>query len=411
MNIFSNNFKNIRLRKVINLNILFIANRFPYPPYRGDKLKIFNLSKRLSKKHKLYLLTFIQEKKDYAFIDELKKYFSKVEVVYLPKYLSVLKCAFKILSPKPFQIIYFESGRFEKLVNTFIENNDIDVIHTQHLRMAQYSVNVSGIKKILDLPDAYSLYWARRANLKRNLFQKMFDKIEFKKVLNYEDIITRFDMNLVCSQEDKDFLMNSHKLNTIEILPNGVDLEVFSVDKHDYSIENSIIFTGNMDYAPNIDAVCYFVKDIFPLILEEIPGAKFYIVGQRPVSKVLSLQSDNVIVKGFVEKLAVEYNKAAVAVSPVRIGAGTLNKVLEPMALGIPTVCTQVGFKGLGVNSGEGVILANGAKEFADETIKLLKDKKLRETIGTKGKEIIRTKFSWEGISELLEKYCFNLTK
>jgi sugar transferase (PEP-CTERM/EpsH1 system associated) len=393
------------------LNILFIANRFPYPPYRGDKLKIFNLSKRLSKKHNLFLLTFIQEKKDYAYIDELKKYFSKVEVVYLPKYLSALKCAVKILSSKPFQIVYFESKRFKKLVNSFVENNKIDVIHTQHLRMAQYSVSVTNIKRILDLPDAYSLYWARRANLKRNIFQKAFDKIEFKKVLNYEDIITKFDMNLVCSQEDKDFLVQSHNIKTIEILPNGVDLDAFAAKDHDYSIDDSIIFTGNMDYTPNVDAVCYFVKDIFPLILKEIPKAKFYIVGQRPVNKVLALNSENVIIKGFVENLTDEYNKAAVAVSPVRIGAGTLNKVLEPMALGIPTVCTQVGFKGLGVKSGEGVVLSNSADEFAEETIKLLKNKELREKVGIKGKEIIRYNFSWEGISELLEKYCCNLIK
>ncbi|RPI18815.1 MAG: glycosyltransferase [Ignavibacteriae bacterium] len=393
------------------MNILFIANRFPYPPYRGDKLKIFNLAKRLSKKHTLYLLTFIQDKKDYKFIPELRNYFDKLEVIYLPKYLSVFKCAVKIFSPKPFQITYFESNRFKKLVNNFIANNEIDVIHTQHLRMSQYSVDIKHIKRILDLPDAYSLYWERRANLKRNIFQKIFDNIEFSKVLKYEEIIKKFDLNLVCSDEDKQFLVNSHKIDTIKILPNGVDLDTFKSEGHDYTINDKLIFTGNMDYAPNVDAVCYFVKEIFPIILSKFPETKFYIVGQRPVSKVLSLQSENVIVKGFVENLAVEYKKCAVAVSPVRIGAGTLNKVLEPMALGIPVVTTNVGFKGLCIEPGVDALLANNTSEFAYHVTELLGSEAKRRTIGNKGKEAITTRFSWDSISSLLESFFEKLTR
>ena len=93
------------------MNILFIANRFPYPSYWGDKLKIYNLSKRLSLNHTLYLITFIQDKHDCQYVDHLRKYFDKIELVYLPKYVSTLRCAFKLFSSKLFQIIYFESNK------------------------------------------------------------------------------------------------------------------------------------------------------------------------------------------------------------------------------------------------------------------------------------------------------------
>jgi polysaccharide biosynthesis protein PslH len=393
------------------LNILFVANRFPYPPYRGDKLKIFNLAKRLSKNHTLFLLTFVQDKKDYKYIDELKKYFSKIELVYLPKYLSVFKCISKVFSSKPYQIIYFESARFKTLYKRFINENKIDVIHTQHLRMSQYSHNTKSIKRVLDLPDAYSLYWERRTKLKRNFIFKIFDRIEHNKVIRYEDIINEFDLNLVCSEEDKQFLKKAHGNCNIDILPNGVDLDNFSDYKHNYSINDRIIFTGNMDYAPNIDAVVYFVKDIFPLILEERPDVKFYIVGQKPIKKVLNLQSDNIIVTGFAKDLSAEYNKSSVAVSPVRIGAGTLNKVLEPMALGIPVVSTQVGFKGLGIKSGEGAVLASSREEFSKQTIKLLKDEDYRKNVGQKGKLIVCENFSWDKITLKLEYFLKELTK
>lgn len=391
------------------MNILFIANRFPYPPYRGDKLKIFNIAKRLCAKNKLYLITFVQDKNDVRYIDALKKYFSDVRYVYLPKYKSTLKCAYKILSSKPFQILYFESKELKELINEFIDKNQVDVIHTQHLRMAQYSCDIINIPRILDLPDAYSLYWKRRKNLKRNIIKRLFDHIEYKKVMKYEEIIKKFDLNLVCSEEDKIFLNEFHNFDRIAILPNGVDLTEFSKLTHDYNIDNEIIFTGNMDYEPNVDAVNYFVREIFPVVLEKKPDAIFNIVGQKPVSRVRNLSSNNVIVKGFVDNIALEYNNNAIAVSPVRIGAGTLNKVLEPMAMGVPVVSTGVGFKGLGIYSGEGAILADNTDDFAYQIIKLLDDKSLRESVGKTGKKVVEEKFSWDSVCELLDKYFCEL--
>lgn len=391
------------------MNILFIANRFPYPPYRGDKLKIFNIAKRLCDKHKLFLITFIQDKNDIQYVSVLKNYFVDVKYVYLPKYRSTLKCAFKILSSKPFQIIYFESKELKDLVNDFVNKNQIDVIHTQHLRMAQYSFDLVNKPRILDLPDAYSLYWKRRKNLKRNLIKRLFDHIEFKKVMKYEDIIRKYDLNLVCSEEDKIFLNEFHNFDRIAILPNGVDLTEFNKLTHDYQIDNEIIFTGNMDYEPNVDAVEYFVKEIFPIVLIKKPDVIFNIVGQKPVSRVRNLSADNVVIKGFVDNIAQEYNNSAIAVSPVRIGAGTLNKVLEPMAMGVPVVSTSVGFKGLGIKSGEGAILADDKNDFAGEIIKLLNNKNLRESIGKTGKKVIEDKFSWDSICDLLDKYFHDL--
>lgn len=387
------------------MNILFVANRFPYPPYRGDKLKIFNLAKRLAADNNLFLITFIQDKKDYEYVGELEKIFKKIELVYLPKYLSVLKCGMKMLSSKPFQIIYFESAEFRQKLKQYLNENEIDVIHTQHLRMSQYTENLTGYKRILDLPDAYSLYWERRTKMKSGLFKKLFHKVEFKKVLKYEEIIKKFDLNLVCSEEDKEFLIDKHKISYIDILPNGVDLSSFRNDSHDYSNLDRIIFTGNMDYFPNIDAVQYFVKEIFPSVREKYPAIKFYIVGQKPVEAVKNLASENVIVTGFVEDLGAEYKKSSIAVSPIRFGAGTMNKVLEPMAMGIPVVCTEIGFKGLGVKSGEGVLLGKTKEEFTQHILNLLSSKELREKTGRMGTKVIYENYDWDIIAKKLLNY------
>jgi len=264
------------------MNILFVANRFPYPPFRGDKLKIFNLAKQLSKRHNLYLITFIQDKNDTRYIDNLRKYFKEIEIVYLSKFQSAINCLTNIFSSKPLQIHYFHSSIFEKILNDFITRQNIDVIHTQHLRMSQYTYKIKNIPTILDLPDAYSLYWKRRSMLSGSYFKKKFGLLEYKKVLEYESIIKNFDLTLVCSEEDKSLLKNDHQYNRIKILPNGIDMSIFNSDYHDYSIDNRIIFTGNMDYFPNTDAAVYFSREIFPEILKKYPDVKFYIVGQKP---------------------------------------------------------------------------------------------------------------------------------
>jgi glycosyltransferase involved in cell wall biosynthesis len=329
--------------------------------------------------------------------------------VYLPKYKSAINCLTKIFSPKPFQINYFRSSIFEKLLNDFIGKHNIDVIHTQHLRMAQYTYKINNIPTVLDLPDAYSLYWKRRSMLDGNYLKKKFGLLEHRKILKYESIIKNFDLTLVCSEEDKSLLMNDHQYNKISILPNGIDLSVFDSDNHDYRINNRIIFTGNMDYFPNADAAIYFSKEIFPEILKKHPEVKFYIVGQKPPKKVLELQSENIIVTGFVKSIADEYGASSIAISPVRVGAGTLNKVLEPMAMGIPVVSSPIGFEGLGATHGEEIILAKDKKEFKDSIINLLSDQSYRQYIGEGGKNLVSGNFGWDTVSSKLENYFYQI--
>ncbi len=164
----------LRLIKTAGLNILFLANRIPYPPYRGDKLKIFNLARRMAERHNLYLITFVEDESDYAYEGELKKIFKEVHLVSLPKWQSVFNCALGIFSSVPFQVLYFRSGAMQRALGTFLARHpDIDIIHTQHLRMSQYTAHMQHIPRILDLPDAFSLYWQRRTRLKANFLVKM----------------------------------------------------------------------------------------------------------------------------------------------------------------------------------------------------------------------------------------------
>jgi polysaccharide biosynthesis protein PslH len=393
------------------LKILFLANRVPYPPYRGDKLKIFNLARRLNKDHELHLLTFAQTPEDLGYKQELEKVFARVDFIYLPKWRSALQCLTGAWDFRPLQVLYFQSSEMRRAVDAQVSRENYDAIHIQHLRMSPYLRQRKDLPRILDLPDAFSLYWERRSTVKRGLATTIFEHFEQKRVLRYEQVLKEFDMSLVCSQEDLEYLRQKHQATNLDLLPNGVDLETFRARDHNYSHNKTLLFTGNMDYAPNVDAVGYFVRDILPRISAVHPDVKFVIAGQRPVPAVTELAGPQVQVTGFIKDLAVTYNEASVVVAPLRFGAGTQNKVLEAMAMGIPVVCSHIGFKGLGIESGEGAVMRTDPEEFARAVISLLDSEKERSEMGQRGMQVIRSRFDWDIVAKRLEGFLASVAR
>ena len=393
------------------MNILFLANRFPYPPFRGDKLKIYNLTKRLAAKHDLYLVTFYESRDELNYLKDIQPFFKEIELVYLPKWRSILNGIPALFSKTPLQVAYFKISKMKRMVKFALDRYDIDVVHTQHLRMSQYTKHLD-MPKILDLPDAFSLYFKRRNETDRPLINRLIDGIEIGRLTKAEKVITAYDKTLVCSVEDKKYLEKLHKTDNIDILLNGVDLDTFDVKEgHDYSHNHTLLFTGNMDYAPNVDAVQYFVKEMWPAISKVNPKTKFIIAGQRPVDAVQKLAGDRIEVTGFIPDLKDMYADASVVIAPLRFGAGTQNKVLEAMAMGVPTVCTHIGFEGLQIQSGQGVILAKEKSQFIEEVTMLLADAAKRQEVGEQGLAIARTRFSWDKIAVKLEEYFKEVTQ
>jgi sugar transferase (PEP-CTERM/EpsH1 system associated) len=353
----------------------------------------------------LHLLTFAQTKEELTYATELEKLFKKVTIIYLPKWQSVLNCVAGLWNDTPFQLLYFHSPALQRQLNSMLAANDYDAIHVQHLRMSPYLAGRKDVPRILDLPDAFSLYWERRKNVKRSIAVTIFENWEQKRVLKYEKVLKEYNMSLVCSPEDLDYLEQHHHTGNLRLLPNGVDLKTFAPRQHDYERNDTLLFTGNMDYEPNIDAVIYFTQSILPLIRERHPQVKLIIAGQRPVPKVQELAGPYVQVTGFVKDLAATYNDASVVVAPLRFGAGTQNKVLEAMAMGIPVVCSHIGFAGLGIRSGEGAIMQTETQAFADTVISLLLSADERKKMGQAGAEIIKSRFDWDIIAASLEDY------
>jgi sugar transferase (PEP-CTERM/EpsH1 system associated) len=400
------------------MRILFVANRMPYPPYRGDKLKIFNLMGELINKHEIHLLTIAENQQDLDSIQPLlqplgngSKIITRIDYIYRPIWISAFYTLMGAFSRKPFQIAFFQSNKFRKKLKNLLDTQQYDAIHVQHIRMAQYFEGIDKTNVILDLPDAFSMYWQRRKDKSRHILQKFFATVEFKRLYQFEQkMIPQFAKTLVCSTVDQSFLMESTGVR-VDLLENGVDVNQFYPRPEIEFVHGRILFTGNMSYAPNIDALHYFIEEIWPLILQNFPDATFVIAGQKPGKWIQTLASDKITVTGFVKDLAKEYASAHVVISPLRIGAGTQNKVLEALSMNIPVVTTHVGYEGLELPINAGALLSMNASEFANNTLRLLNDVPFRNETGKTGGELIRAKFSWEAIAKKLEAYLMNVQK
>ena len=379
------------------MNILIITPRIPFPPYRGDKLKIFNIVKILNKNNKVTILTFLRNRKQLNEINELKKLGFNIVTVQLSIVESIIWVLTAVFSNIPFQVAWYNSSQMEKKVEEFSGKNDVIYYHL--IRSAQFLAknDDSRVLNVLDFTDAVSLYLSRLVIAEKNFLKRLFIKIEKNRITEYEKIAEKFNTLFICSEIDKKFLEDSGLTVNIEILNNGIDTKYFSGGNVEYE-KNRIIFTGNMPYYPNQDAAIYFAKEIFPLISRKIPESKFYIVGQNPPIKVKSLMSSNIKITGFVPDIKAEYLKSTINVAPMRFGAGTLNKVIEAIALGVPTVATSIAVQGLPDQLKKFISIADDSTAFANNVLDILQDsEKYREQI-VEGQEIIKEILSWDKI-------------
>ena len=393
------------------MTYVFLTSRLPYPPYRGDKLKVWNLLRQLSKRHKIILVSFIQNERERQYETQLNEVCQEIHLVPLPRWKSALNCVRAIAGSVPFQVAYYRSSRMAEALEQVLARIKPDGIHTHLIRMAQYTVAKKQCPRILDLTDAVSLYLSRLLSVHRNPLVRWLVSVELRRMLAYESVIERFDLSLVCSENDKQFLSSRIPTANIGLLYNGVDLEAFSVNGTIQAEPHRIIFTGNMSYVPNSDGAKFFAREIFPGIREKIPDAKLYIVGVDPPASVRALASTNIVVTGFVEDIRLEYLKSAVAVSPVRFGAGTLNKTLEPLALGIPVVSTPSCVEGLELQHGKEILIAKEPGEFVSAVVALMENPELRKSVGKAGMEKIRERFGWPQIATDLENMFLGIQR
>lgn len=356
--------------------------------------------------HEVALISFVQRESELQLASHLRGFCQRIELIYKPFWRSAIGCWGAVGSGVPFQVAFFQDRRMKRVFDRLVVDWQPDIIHTHLIRMAPYALGCN-VPTVLDMTDAVSLYLKRFVESTKNPIKRIALQMELQRMYRFEEALKEFDRCLVCSEIDREFLLYNVPEARIDLLLNGVDTSTFVRNPGVSTEEGRIIFAGNMSYFPNADGARFLVREIFPRVKKEVPNARVFIVGQNPPGRVRSLASRDVVVTGFVEDISTEYQKSQVAVSPVRFGAGTLNKVLEPLAMGIPVVSTPNGVAGLNLAAGSDILVASNATEFADCIVRLLKNPEFRRVIGQSATTKIRTNCNWQAIgNSLLSVYA-----
>jgi len=387
--------------------ILVISSRVPYPLTAGYKMRVYNFGKILNKHYKVDLITADAEGIGDKYMPELEGVFNKVLIFNLGKITCLKNLFIGVFLSRPLQVSLYYSKELQKWLNA--HHKEYDLILCVHIRTAEYAKSIN-TNKVIDLIDAMSLHY-QRALPHSNFFWKIVYKNEIKRVLPYElNCMRTFNKAFVVSNVDRKYLENnfaktfsttpSYSLSTITM---GINEKVFSKDPNVLKEKNWITFLGKMNYAPNVDAVIYFAKEIFPLIKKQNKEMKFIIVGTSPNKKVRALQDiEGVEVTGFVEDPFIYLKKSKVIVVPIRFGAGVQNKALETMGLGKPAVTTSIVSSAIGAENNFNILIANDTKEFVEKVLLLLSNENLGKKIGYNARKFVEKNYTWKVVEKKL---------
>lgn len=368
------------------MRVLYITHSCPYPPNKGDRIRNFHILKHLATTHEVTLIypSFTSDDMEQAEI--LNKFCCSVKTVKMSKTMGKIKCCLSLFGSQPLTNAYFYSQSLQDL----IDGESCDAIVVDCSSMAQY-VMAANKPRIIDFVDVDSDKWRNYAE--RTMFPKsMIYQREYRQLQRLEaQLVKEFDASIVISEEETIHLPKSDRLFVVR---NGIDLDYFSPRGTPNS--NTIIFTGAMNYFPNIDGVLFFHEEILPRIQEEIPSVKLIIGGMEPDQKIQQLESAHVVVTGFVPDMRDYLEKASVCVVPLRIAKGIQNKVLEAMAMGIPVVSTSGANKGINAVHNRDLIVADDANTFADAVVRMLRHENLRNTIASNARRFVEAQFSWQ---------------
>ena len=391
------------------MKIFVLLPRIPFPLEKGDKLRAFNQIKQLAKRNEIVLCALNDNPKvsEQDAFRALQPYCQSISFIKISKLqiLSGLVRAF--LKGLPLQTGYFYNLKASKKINALIAKHQPDMLFGQLLRVAEY-IRHKDIPKAIDYQDIFSYGMKRRADVASFVTRPIYN-MEYRRLTRYEAAIFEdFDVRTIISEPDRD-LFPHEKRDEILIIPNGVDHEFFKPQECEKKYD--LVFTGNMSYPPNVNAVEYLANEILPIVWKTLPETKMYIAGATPDPKVKKAASDKIIVSGWLDDIRTAYAQSRVFIAPMRIGTGLQNKLLEAMSMRLPAITSPLANASLGAKPNEEILVGSNAEEMAQHILTLLTDKEKADQIAQAGFDFTNRVYDWGKATEKLEEEMKNHLK
>ncbi len=398
--------------------VLFLTNRAPYPVVDGQSRRTYNILKGLALYFDIHLLALYEpHEKENLNHANLQGLCSKVEFYPCPpKRFSlpmVSRLARSIFSRDPYTVWRHYSKEYSKRIQEILLKNNFDLVHCDCLPLAPVVKNVQKIPTVLTDHDVSYLKSLRMAQQSNNLLHKSFLYYEAAKVwLLEKTIFNKFALGITVSEYDKEILQGLCKNARFEIVENGVDTLEFRPGQKNTK-DCNLLWLGGFNHYPNVEALEYFLNDIYHFIKAKISDVKLYVVGAKPpVTLTQFATKDNSInFLGFVDNPIPHLSAANVLICPILSGSGTRLKILEAMATEKAIVTTSIGIEGIeGVNN-KHYIISDKPKEFAENVVNILQDTTLEQELGRNARRLVTSKYDWKIIWEKNMTIYSNLIK
>lgn len=386
-------------------DILFLAHRIPFPPDRGDKIRGFHILKFLSERKRVHLITFADEEADMKHKGGLAPYTANRQVIWRAKN-PVSSGMQALLSHRPLSLTAFENEALREAVDSLLARHAVDTIYVFSSQMAQYLPPRPRQRVIMDFVDMDSAKFAAYAEDSSGPMRWVYAR-EARLLLQHERAVAaRADASLFVSEEEARLFRDRTGADRVHVIENGIDTAFYDPAAHFRRVDavgSLIVFTGQMDYRPNVEGVTWFVQTILPHIRIAHPDARFAIVGRNPTDAVKALAREpGVMVTGEVADVRGWLDAASVVVAPLRMARGIQNKVLEAMAMARPTVASTAAAEG--IDHGGTIRVGGTVGEIAEQVTALLSDPAQAAALGAAAREQVMRRYSWEARLQPLEQ-------
>ncbi len=389
------------------MKLLIISDTIPASSKSSGSNRIYNLVKNLNPSIKSYLCYFENSKQEnleiyesYRLINDKTDSANWLNTK-IHKYLAIPHFILKHKQPELLK-------KRKEQIKKYINKVKPDAILINGITCFQY-IEKNSLPIITDFCDCISLRYKRESNIESGYISKLKLKVESFSIKDYErKVLEKSSLSIAISDLDLFELKKIYSKSNLKKIGLGVDFNYFKAIETSKT-EKQIIFTGVMAYEPNDDAARYFSKEVFPLILEKHPQAKFIIVGSNPTKELLELNSTNIKVTGFVDDIRDYINKSDIFVSPLRFGTGVKNKILNAWAMRIPVIATDISLEGIKATERIHYLRANSTDEFIKQINKLFDDKELKAELTKAGYGYVTKNHGWEAESRKLSKCLMKL--
>jgi sugar transferase (PEP-CTERM/EpsH1 system associated) len=379
--------------------ILFLAHRVPFPPNKGDKIRAYNILEHLSAQHDIWLGATADDPADMAHLSWARQHYRDAYFGAPGRLTMAANMALAALTGRPASVGRFRNSGLGRWIGKVLDEVRPDIVYVFSSALAHYVAGriPAGSSLIVDFVDADAEKWRTYAARAHPPLRWIYGA-EFRNLVRYEArVLEAADASILITKTERDLMaqFQPDAAAKLHVVGNGVDTDYFAPPAGTVP-GSEIVFCGLMDYLPNIDAACWFARDVFPSIRRSCPQALLRVVGARPAAAVQALaRLDGVHVTGAVPDVRPYLHGAAAVVAPLRIARGIQNKVLEGMAAGRPMIVTSQALDGIGASHGHEVLVADTSEDMARAVIAVLRGE-VPTDLGAAGRAYVVAHHRWD---------------